>query len=66
MIALPRFPKRFISLLHTDAAQRSCRVENLACDVGAEKYRAEQCSLLGAKGIATRSKDATSSSWPYY
>ena len=27
---------------------------------------AEHKKLLGAKGISTRSKDATSGSWPYY
>ena len=31
-----------------------------------KKLRGTRASLLGAPGIATRSKDATRGSWPYY
>ena len=33
---------------------------------GKKKLLGARASLLVAKGLATRSKDTTSSSWPYY
>ena len=33
---------------------------------GEDLFKALARTLLGAKGIATRSKDATTGSWPYY
>ena len=53
----------------TSSSQRKCRRNVLGCfgpTGGTQQHTTRNKKLLGAPGIATRSKDTTRGSWPHY